>query len=100
MIGVEIQDPRASPTPASATGSSTWRSIAGLLLLPCGPSTLRICPPLCLTGRQVEIGLNLIDAAMTAAVEETNRMQDELRESEERRKESERELEKAAPERS
>ena len=28
MIGVEIQDPTARPTPACATGSSTWRSIA------------------------------------------------------------------------
>ncbi len=32
----------------------------GLLLLPCGPSTLRFCPPLCLTAEQVQIGLGLL----------------------------------------
>ena len=36
----------------------------GLLLLPCGPSTVRFCPPLCLTAHQVEIGLELFAAAM------------------------------------
>ena len=41
----------------------------GLLLLPCGPSTVRFCPPLCLTRRQVEIGLELFDAALTEAEE-------------------------------
>lgn len=39
----------------------------GLLLLPCGASTVRFCPPLCLTRRQVEIGLELTDAALRAA---------------------------------
>ena len=99
MIGVEIQDSDGGPNPRLRDWIIDLAFHRGLLLLPCGPSTVRICPPLCLTGRQVEIGLTLIDAAMTAAVEETNRMQEELRESEERRKESERELEKAASER-
>ncbi len=39
----------------------------GLLLLPCGTSTVRFCPPLCLTGRQVEIGLELVGEALGAA---------------------------------
>jgi 4-aminobutyrate aminotransferase len=42
----------------------------GLLLLPCGAATVRFCPPLCLTARQVEIGLELLDSAMAAAMEE------------------------------
>jgi 4-aminobutyrate aminotransferase len=100
MIGVEIQDPEGRPNHRLRDWIVDLAFHRGLLLLPCGPSTLRICPPLCLTGRQVEMGLNLIDAAMTAASEEMNRMQDEVRESEERRKESERELEKAVPDRS
>ena len=39
----------------------------GLLLLPCGPTTIRFCPPLCLTARQVGIGLKLLSSTMDAA---------------------------------
>ena len=38
----------------------------GLLLLPCGPSTVRFCPPLCLNARQVEIGLAILAAVFDA----------------------------------
>jgi 4-aminobutyrate aminotransferase len=96
MIGVEIQDSDGKPSHRLRDWIIDLAFHRGLLLLPCGASTLRICPPLCLTRRQVEIGLTLIDAAMTAAVDETNRMKEEFMESEERRKEAERELEKAA----
>ncbi|MHB1558019.1 MAG: acetyl ornithine aminotransferase family protein [Isosphaeraceae bacterium] len=98
MIGVEIQGPDGGPNPRLRDWIIELAFHRGLLLLPCGPSTIRICPPLCLNGRQVEIGLTLIDAAMTAAVDETNRMKEELMESEERRKEAERELEKTGAE--
>ena len=33
----------------------------GLLLLPCGASTVRFCPPLCLTADQVRIGLKIVE---------------------------------------
>jgi acetylornithine/succinyldiaminopimelate/putrescine aminotransferase len=46
----------------------------GLLLLPCGPSTIRFCPPLCLTARQVNIGLELLAASMDAASAQLQRM--------------------------
>jgi 4-aminobutyrate aminotransferase len=39
----------------------------GLLLLPCGPSTVRFCPPLCINGRQVETALRLLKPALTEA---------------------------------
>jgi len=87
MIGVEIQDAEGSPNPRLRDWIIDLAFHRGLLLLPCGASTVRICPPLCLSRRQVEIGLSLIDAAMTAAVEQTNRLKDELTESEERTKE-------------
>jgi 4-aminobutyrate aminotransferase len=99
MIGAEIQDPDGGPNPRLRDWIIDLAFHRGLLLLPCGPSTLRICPPLCLSRRQVEIGLTLIDAAMTAAVDETNRMREELVESQERRRDAERELEKAAADR-
>jgi 4-aminobutyrate aminotransferase len=99
MIGFEIQDPDGDPCPRLRDWIIDLAFHRGLLLLPCGPSTIRVCPPLCLTSRQVEIGLALIDAAMTAAVEETDRMKDELMESRERTKEMGRELETTAPDR-
>jgi 4-aminobutyrate aminotransferase len=71
MIGVEIQDVEGTgaPNPRLRDGIIDLAFHRGLLLLPCGVSTLRICPPLCLTSRQVEIGLRLIGTAMTAAAE-------------------------------
>ena len=64
MIGMEIQDAAGEPSPSGRNDIIDAAFHRGLLLLPCGPSTLRFSPPLCLTGRQVEIGLNLLDAAM------------------------------------
>jgi 4-aminobutyrate aminotransferase len=48
----------------------------GLLLLPCGASTIRICPPLCLSSRQVEIGLELLASAIAATLEESHHVTD------------------------
>lgn len=86
MIGAEIQDfqGRGEPNPRLRDWLIDLAFHRGLLLLPCGAGTIRFCPPLCLTRRQVELGLILLDAAMMAAVKETNRMADELKESEAR----------------
>ncbi|WP_373926454.1 acetyl ornithine aminotransferase family protein [Paludisphaera borealis] len=64
MIGMEIQDDAGRPAQATRDEIIDAAFHRGLLLLPCGPSTVRFCPPLCLTRRQVEIGLELLDAAM------------------------------------
>jgi 4-aminobutyrate aminotransferase len=66
MIGVEIQAD-AAPDPELRDRIVELAFRRGLLLLPCGPSTIRFCPPLCLTRRQVEIGLELFEAALTEA---------------------------------
>ncbi len=68
MIGVEIQT-GAAPDPVLRDRIIELAFRRGLLLLPCGPSTVRFCPPLCLTRRQVEIGLELFAAALTEAEE-------------------------------
>jgi len=65
MIGMEIQDQAGAPAPGLRDQIIDAAFYRGLLLLPCGPSTVRFCPPLCLTPRQVEIGLNLVAAALT-----------------------------------
>ena len=64
MIGMEIQA-NGAPSPALRDAIIDRAFHHGLLLLPCGASTVRFCPPLCLTSRQVQIGLRLLDAAMS-----------------------------------
>jgi 4-aminobutyrate aminotransferase len=65
MVGVEIQSDDG-PDPLLRDLFIERAFHRGLLLLPCGPSTIRFCPPLCLTRRQVEIGLALFGAALSA----------------------------------
>ena len=60
MIGLEIQSESGEPDPGLRDELIEMAFQRGLLLLPCGPSTVRFCPPLCLTARQVEIGLELL----------------------------------------
>jgi 4-aminobutyrate aminotransferase len=67
MIGLEIQSATGDPAPGLRDELIELAFQRGLLLLPCGPSTIRFCPPLCLTARQVEIGLQLLSASMEAA---------------------------------
>lgn len=66
MIGVEIRDESGGETASAALRDRIILAAfhKGLLLLPCGPSTVRFCPPLCLSERQVEIGLKLMEAAL------------------------------------
>jgi 4-aminobutyrate aminotransferase len=65
MIGVEIGDAHgARPDLRDAVIMSAFER--GLLLLPCGPSTIRFCPPLCLTEQQVEMGLMIVESALEA----------------------------------
>jgi 4-aminobutyrate aminotransferase len=70
MIGMEVQEPSGGPSPLLRDRIIDLAFHRGLLLLPCGASTVRFCPPLCLTTRHVEIGLAVLDAAMAAALAE------------------------------
>lgn len=65
MIGAEIQsNGMPDPTLRDQIIDNAFRQ--GLLLLPCGPSTIRFCPPLCLNRRQVETGIELFGTALSA----------------------------------
>jgi 4-aminobutyrate aminotransferase len=70
MLGAEVRDLGELPAPRLRDRIIDLAFHRGLLLLPCGASTVRFCPPLCLTARQVEIGLELLDSAMAAAMDE------------------------------
>jgi 4-aminobutyrate aminotransferase len=69
MIGVDVEDSAGHPSPPLRDTIIHLAFDRGLLLLPCGVNTIRFCPPLCLTERQVETGLELLAGALTAAVE-------------------------------
>lgn len=66
MVGVEVHS-GGEPDPALRDRIVDEAFRRGLLLLPCGASTVRLCPPLCLTARHVQIGLTLVDAALAAS---------------------------------
>ncbi len=76
MIGVEIQDAVGKPAPGLRDRIIDSAFHRGLLLLPCGASTIRICPPLCLSARQVETGLDLFASAFAATLEESHHVTD------------------------
>lgn len=65
MVGVEIQGETEGESATLRDRIVLSAFHKGLLLLPCGPSTVRFCPPLCLTTKQVEIGLELFGAALS-----------------------------------
>lgn len=66
MVGVEVHEGGA-PAPGLRDLVIEAAFRRGLLLLPCGASTVRFCPPLCLSARQVQTGLTLFDASLLAA---------------------------------
>lgn len=65
MVGMEIGSP-SGPNPGLRDRIILESFERGLLLLPCGPSTIRFCPPLCLSETHLEIGLGLVSSAMDA----------------------------------
>ena len=66
MIGVEIErDGRSDPALRDEIIQRAFHR--GLLILPCGASTIRFCPPLCLTSRQVKMGVEMFQDALREA---------------------------------
>ncbi len=59
MIGMEIQrDGKPAPQLRDAIVQAAFEH--GMLILPCGPSTIRFCPPLCLRRGQVRLAVALL----------------------------------------
>jgi 4-aminobutyrate aminotransferase len=72
MLGMEIQRDGA-PDPDLRDAIIDRAFARGLLLLPCGANTVRFCPPLCLTKRQVETGLEILGRVMDDVEHEAGR---------------------------
>ena len=62
MIGMDIVDDAKSLRPAKVLRDKIVDDAyyAGLLLLGCGEATVRFCPPLCITQKEAETGLNIL----------------------------------------
>jgi 4-aminobutyrate aminotransferase len=71
MIGVELVTERATKEPARRVLNDLLHAAfeRGLLLLPCGVSTIRFMPPLNISQECVEEGLFIFDRALTVAEE-------------------------------
>jgi 4-aminobutyrate aminotransferase len=64
MIGVELAAADGSPAPEEAERLVQTCFHKGLLLLRCGESTVRLCPPLVVTQEHCETALAIIDESL------------------------------------
>ena len=68
MIGVEFESADGSHAPDARLRDRVMQQCfaQGLLLLSCGESTLRFCPPLIVTAEETKTAVEIFDAAVTA----------------------------------
>ena len=69
MIGVDFEKTDGSHAPEAQKRDRVMQRCfeKGLLLLSCGESTLRFCPPLIVTAEQAKTAVEIFDAAITEA---------------------------------
>ena len=66
MVGAELVRDRTTKEPAIAEREALIQACfrRGLLLLGCGPNTVRFCPPLVIDEQDVDTALRILDAAL------------------------------------
>ena len=67
MIGVDFEDGSNNPDRQLRDRVMLKSFEKGLLLLSCGESTLRFCPPLIVTPEQIATAVEIFEAAIVAA---------------------------------
>ncbi|MGD0682240.1 MAG: acetyl ornithine aminotransferase family protein [Terracidiphilus sp.] len=72
MIGVELVKDKATREPATALRNrvETLAFERGLIVLGCGETTLRICPPLIVSEQEATVALDILEEAITLAEKE------------------------------
>ena len=72
MIGVELVKDKATREPATAVRNriETLAFERGLMVLGCGETTLRLCPPLILNEYEATVALDILEDALTVAEKE------------------------------
>jgi 4-aminobutyrate aminotransferase len=70
MIGVELVSDKEKKTPAPAERDRVIELAfeRGILLLGCGPNSIRIAPPLITTKEQAEIAMDVLEECLKLAV--------------------------------
>ncbi len=70
MQAMDLVRPGSPPTPDPALRDMVVQAAfrRGLLLLGCGESALRFCPPLCITAEQVQAALSILDAIFSVEI--------------------------------
>jgi 4-aminobutyrate aminotransferase len=72
MIGIELVKDKATREPASALRNrvETLAFERGLMVLGCGESSIRLCPPLVLRSEEATVALDILEEALTVAEKE------------------------------
>ena len=75
MIGVELVKDKATREPASAVRNrvETLAFERGLLVLGCGETSIRLCPPLILKEHEATVALDILEDALSVAEKEAAR---------------------------
>jgi 4-aminobutyrate aminotransferase len=63
MIAIDVLDPSGKPNPQRRSAIVHASFHRGLLLLGCGKTAIRFCPPLCISAAEVETALEAFAAA-------------------------------------
>jgi 4-aminobutyrate aminotransferase len=77
MIGVELVKDKATREPAAAVRNrvETLAFERGLMVLGCGETTLRLCPPLILSEEEATVALDILEESLTLAEKEHEQAQ-------------------------
>ncbi len=72
MIGVELVKDKATREPAAALRNrvETLAFERGLMILGCGESSIRLCPPLIVSEQEATVALDIFEEALTAGEKE------------------------------
>ena len=72
MIGVELVKDKVSKEPATAVRNRVEELAfeRGLMVLGCGETTLRLCPPLIINEYEATVAMDILEEALTAAEKE------------------------------
>jgi 4-aminobutyrate aminotransferase len=72
MIGIELVKDKATREPAAALRNRVESRAfdRGLMILGCGETSLRLCPPLIVTEDQATVALDILEDALTEVEKE------------------------------
>lgn len=66
MMAMDLVNESAAPDPTARDATVQTAFQQGLLLLGCGDSAIRFCPPLCVSAEQVETALHILGGILAA----------------------------------